>query len=65
MKPTHLSLAIMIALGVVACGGSDNNTTNPPADPQAQNPTPAPAPDSPQPQPEAKTDDKIVDPTGT
>ena len=62
MKLTTLSLSIMVALGVVACGGSDNNTP-PPADP------PAPQPElkkpEPQPQPEARNDDKIVDPTGT
>ena len=62
MKLTNLSLSIMVALGVVACGGSDNNTP-PPADP------PAPQPElkkpEPQPQPEARNDDKIVDPTGT
>ena len=62
MKLTNLSLSIMVALGVVACGGSDENTP-PPADP------PAPQPElkkpEPQPQPEARNDDKIVDPTGT
>ena len=64
MKLTNLSLAIMVALGVAACGGSDDNNSNKPADPSTP---PAPAPDNnkPQPQPETKNDDKIVDPTGT
>ena len=64
MKLTNLSVAIMVALGVVACGGSDDNNSNKPVDPPAP---PAPAPDNnkPQPQPEPKNDDKIVDPTGT
>lgn len=63
MELTNLSVAIMVALGVAACGGSDDNSGNKPADPPAP---PAPAPDNKaQPQPEAKNDDKIVDPTGT
>ena len=35
VKLTNLSIAILIALGTVACGGSDNNSgnNNPPADP--------------------------------
>ena len=63
MKLTNLSLAIMVALGVAACGGSDN-TDNTPADPPAQNPAPKADENKPQ-QPEAKNDDKLVDPTGT
>ena len=63
MKLTNLSLAIMVALGVAACGGSDN-TDNTPADPPAQNPTPKADENKPQ-EPEAKNDDKLVDPTGT
>ena len=39
MKLTTLSLAIMVALGVAACGGSDNGG-NTPADPPSQNPAP-------------------------
>jgi len=63
MKLTNLSLAITVALGVAACGGSDN-TDNTPADPPAQNPAPKADENKPQ-QPEAKNDDKLVDPTGT
>ena len=63
MKLTNLSLAIMVALGVAACGGSDN-TDNTPADPPAQNPAPKADENKPQ-EPEAKNDDKLVDPTGT
>ena len=53
----------MVALGVAACGGSDN-TDNTPADPPAQNPAPKADENKPQ-EPEAKNDDKLVDPTGT
>ena len=63
MKLTNLSLANMVALGVAACGGSDN-TDNTPADPPAQNPAPKADENKPQ-EPEAKNDDKLVDPTGT
>ena len=63
MKLTNLSLAITVALGVAACGGSDNGG-NTPADPPAQNPAPKADENKPQ-QPEAKNDDKLVDPTGT
>ena len=63
MKLTNLSLAIMVALGVAACGGSDN-TDSTPADPPAQNPAPKADENKPQ-EPEAKNDDKLVDPTGT
>ena len=63
MKLTNLSLAIMVALGVAACGGSDNGG-NTPADPPSQNPAPKADENKPQ-EPEAKNDDKVVDPTGT
>ena len=63
MKLTNLSLAIMVAVGVAACGGSGDDNSNKPADPpknnnQGQNddnkkPTP---PDA---------DQHVVDPTGT
>ena len=65
MKLTNLSLSIMIALGVAACGGSDggnNDNTPAPTDPPKPDTTPtppAPTPDT------SNKDDKIVDPTGT
>lgn len=36
MKLTHLSLAVMVALGLAACGGSDSNHTQPDAQAQAK-----------------------------
>ena len=63
MKLKNISVAIMVALGAAACGGSDSHDSNKPADPPAQ--PPAPTPDNKPQQPEAKTDDKLVDPTGT
>ena len=62
MKLTNLSIAILIALGTVACGGSDNNSgnNNPPADP----PAPQPKPETP-PADNSQKDSKIVDPTET
>ena len=63
MKLTNLSLAIMVAVGVAACGGSGDDNSNKPADPPKNNnqgqtdnnnqPTP---PDAGQ---------HVVDPTGT
>ncbi|WP_187161440.1 hypothetical protein [Cardiobacterium valvarum] len=35
MKLTNLSLAILVAVGVAACGGSDDNNSNRPMDPKA------------------------------
>ena len=62
VKLTNLSIAILIALGTVACGGSDNNSgnNNPPADP----PAPQPKPETP-PADNSQKDSKIVDPTET
>ena len=62
MKLTNLSLAIMVAVGVAACGGSGDDNSNKPADPpknnnQGQN-------DNKQPTPPA-ADAQVVDPTGT
>ena len=34
MKLTNLSLAILVAVGVAACGGSDDNNSNRPVDPK-------------------------------
>ena len=34
MKLTNLSLAIMVAVGVAACGGSGDDNSNKPADPK-------------------------------
>lgn len=64
MKLKNISVAIMVALGVAACGGSDNNNqpapVDPPQPPQKDlQPTPEPTPDT------SKNDEKIVDPTGT
>ena len=62
MKLTNPSLAIMVAVGVAACGGSDDNNSNKPADPKPPTPN---QPKQPK-QPEApKNQDQIVDPTGT
>ena len=62
MKLTNLSLAIMVAVGVAACGGSGDDNSNKPADPpknnnQGQN-------DNKQPTPPA-ADAQVDDPTGT
>ena len=63
MKLTNLSLAVMVAVGVAACGGSGDDNSNKPADPPKQ-PTPN-QPQQPQ-QPEAPTNpQQAVDPTGT
>lgn len=50
MKLSNLSLAILVGLGVAACGGSDdnNNQTTPP--PGGNTPTPPPAVDNTKPQ---------------
>ena len=61
MKISNLSLAILVALGVAACGGSGGGSDNKPADP--------PRPQTPQPQapsnPNADNSAIIVDPTKT
>ena len=65
MKLTNLSLSIMIALGVAACGGSDggnNDNTPAPVDPPKPDTTPTPPAPTPD---DSNKDDKIVDPTGT
>ncbi|MDO4642258.1 MAG: transferrin-binding protein-like solute binding protein [Cardiobacteriaceae bacterium] len=62
MKLTNLSLAIMVAVGVAACGGSDDNNSNKPADPKTPNTTPS----TPNTNNDTTTNEKqIVDPTGT
>jgi len=61
MKLNNLTIAVLIALGAAACGGSDDATTPPHVDPQ---PTPTPKPDNDNNQ--AGRDDKgVVDPTDT
>ena len=61
MKLNNLTIAVLIALGTAACGGSDDATTPPHFDPQ---PTPTPKPDNDNNQ--AGRDDKgVVDPTDT
>ncbi|MDO4777134.1 MAG: transferrin-binding protein-like solute binding protein [Cardiobacteriaceae bacterium] len=59
MKLSNLSLAILVAMGVAACGGSDSNDA--PKDPQTPS-TPAPPPPPVVP---PSTDNVLVDPTGT
>ena len=61
MKPSNLSLAILIALGATACGGSGDGTTPTPADPPRENKT-APQPEN---QTEQRDDRALVDPTYT
>ena len=61
MKLSNLSLAILVAMGVAACGGSDSNDA--PKDPQT--PTPPPATQTPPPPAQGKKDDALIDPTGT
>lgn len=61
MKLNNLTIAVLIALGTAACGGSDDATTPPHVDPT---PTPTPQPDNNNNQ--AGRDDKgVVDPTDT
>lgn len=61
MKLNNLTIAVLIALGTAACGGSNDATTPPHVDPT---PTPTPQPDNDNNQ--AGRDDKgVVDPTDT
>ena len=62
MKLTNLSLAILVAVGVAACGGSGDDNSNKPNDPQKPN-TPQNN-DNKKPTPPAN-DPQVVDPTGT
>lgn len=62
MKLTNLSLAIMVAVGVAACGGSGDDNSNKPADPPKNNNQGQT--DNKQPTPPA-ADAQVVDPTGT
>ena len=65
MKLTNLSLAIMVVVGVAACGGSDDNNSNKPADPpKPSTPSQPQQPEQPK-QPEAPSSQQTVDPTGT
>lgn len=63
MKLTNLSLAIMVAVGVAACGGSGDDNSNKPADPPKNN-NQGQTDNNKQPTPPAD-DAQIVDPTGT
>ena len=63
MKLTNLSLAIMVAVGVAACGGSGDDNGNKPVDPPKNNNQGQNDKDK-QPTPPAN-DAQIVDPTGT
>ena len=62
MKISNLSYAVIMALGVVACGGNggDNQQTVPENNPQQSAPVPAPAPEN-----ESRHDSTLVDPTQT
>jgi hypothetical protein len=62
MKLTNISLAILVAVGVAACGGSDDNNGNKPVDPKPNpTPTPTPTPDNNKPvDPERKAPDMTV-----
>ena len=63
MKLTNLSLAIMVAVGVAACGGSGDDNSNKPADPPKNN-NQGQNDDNKKPTPPA-ADPQVVDPTGT
>ena len=63
MKLTNLSLAIMVAVGVAACGGSGDDNSNKPADPPKNN-NQGQTDNNKQPTPPA-TEPQVVDPTGT
>mgnify|MGYP000209026889 CR=1 FL=1 len=62
MKLNNLTIAVLIAIGTAACGGSDHATTPPPH----VDPTPAPTPQPDNNNNQAGRDDKgVVDPTDT
>ena len=63
MKLTNLSLAIMVAVGVAACGGSGDDNSNKPADPPKNN-NQGQTDNNNQPTPPA-AEPHVVDPTGT
>ena len=63
MKLTNLSLAIMVAVGVAACGGSGDDNSNKPADPPKNN-NQGQNDNNNQPTPPA-AEPHVVDPTGT
>ena len=63
MKLTNLSLAIMVAVGVAACGGSGDDNSNKPADPPKNN-NQGQNDNNKQPAPPA-AEPHVVDPTGT
>ena len=61
MKLSNLTIAVLIALGTAACGGSGDAAKPPHVDPQ---PKPAPQPDNGKNQP-GRDDKALVDPTNT
>ena len=61
MKLNNLTIAVLIALGTAACGGSGDAAKPPHVDPQ---PKPAPQPDNGKNQP-GRDDKALVDPTNT
>ena len=63
MKISNLSFAVIMALGVVACGGSGGGTTEQTV-PENNSSTPAPAP-APAPEQPSAHDSTLVDPTQT
>jgi hypothetical protein len=63
MKLTNLSLAIMVAVGVAACGGSGDDNSNKPVDPPKPN-NPGQTDNNNKPTP-PDAGQHVVDPTGT
>ena len=65
MKLTNLSLAVLVAIGVAACGGSDDNNSNKPADNGNKNQNQNQNQNQNNNQNNQAADQNIVDPTGT
>ena len=65
MKLTNLSLAVLVAIGVAACGGSDDNNSNKPADNGNKNQNQNQNNNQNNNKNDQAADQNIVDPTGT
>ena len=65
MKLNNLSLAVLVSLGVAACGGSDDNNSNKPADNGNKNQNQNQHQNQNNNQNNQAADQNIVDPTGT
>ena len=65
MKLNNLSLAVLVSLGVAACGGSDDNNSNKPADNGNKNQSQNQHQNQNNNQNNQAADQNIVDPTGT